>query len=82
MLVLRPADAAETSVAYKMAMENTHTPTALILSAVRHHYHVGRAFRRYHCVSAAFGAECGLIAGASGGSRKVFDVLARQYVPR
>ncbi len=32
MLVLRPADAAETSVAYKLAMENTHTPTALILS--------------------------------------------------
>ena len=32
MLVLRPADAAETSVAWKMAMENTHTPTALILS--------------------------------------------------
>ncbi len=32
MLVLRPADAAETSVAWKMAMDNTHTPTALILS--------------------------------------------------
>ncbi len=32
MLVLRPADSAETSVAYKMAMENTDTPTALILS--------------------------------------------------
>lgn len=32
MLVLRPADAAETSVAYKMAMENKYTPTALILS--------------------------------------------------
>ena len=32
MLVLRPADAAETSVAWSMAMENTHTPTALILS--------------------------------------------------
>ncbi len=32
MLVLRPADAAETSVAWQMAMENTHTPTALILS--------------------------------------------------
>ncbi|MBO6249725.1 MAG: transketolase [Muribaculaceae bacterium] len=32
MLVLRPADAAETSVAWKMAMENVHTPTALILS--------------------------------------------------
>ena len=32
MLVLRPADAAETSVAWKMAMENTDTPTALILT--------------------------------------------------
>ena len=32
MLVLRPADAAETSAAWKMAMENFATPTALILS--------------------------------------------------
>ena len=32
MLVLRPADAAETTVAWRMAMENTQTPTALILS--------------------------------------------------
>lgn len=32
MLVLRPADAAETTVAWKMAMENRNTPTALILS--------------------------------------------------
>lgn len=32
MLVLRPADSAETTVAWKMAMENTLTPTALILS--------------------------------------------------
>lgn len=32
MLVLRPADSAETSVAWKLAMENTSTPTALILS--------------------------------------------------
>ncbi|MEA1896195.1 MAG: transketolase [Bacteroidota bacterium] len=32
VLVLRPADAAETSVAWKMALENTKTPTALILS--------------------------------------------------
>jgi len=32
MLVLRPADAMETSVAWKMALENTHTPTALLLS--------------------------------------------------
>lgn len=32
MLVLRPADGNETTVAWKMAMENTETPTALILS--------------------------------------------------
>jgi len=32
LLALRPADAAETSVAWKMAMENTTTPTALVLS--------------------------------------------------
>ena len=32
MLVLRPADSAETTVAWKMAMENTLKPTALILS--------------------------------------------------
>jgi transketolase len=32
LLVLRPADAAETTVAWKMAVENTKTPTALILS--------------------------------------------------
>ncbi len=32
MLVLRPADSAETIVAWKMALENKKTPTALILS--------------------------------------------------
>lgn len=32
MLVLRPADSAETNVAWMMAMQNTKTPTALILS--------------------------------------------------
>jgi transketolase len=32
MLVLRPADGTETTVAWKMALENTSTPTALILS--------------------------------------------------
>ncbi|MCL1822449.1 MAG: transketolase, partial [Prolixibacteraceae bacterium] len=31
-LVVRPADAIETNVAWKMAMENTSTPTAMILS--------------------------------------------------
>jgi transketolase len=32
MLVLRPADATETTIAWKMALENRNTPTALILS--------------------------------------------------
>jgi transketolase len=32
LVALRPADAAETSVAWKMALENTRTPTALIFS--------------------------------------------------
>lgn len=32
MLVVRPADANEATVAWKMALENTSTPTALILS--------------------------------------------------
>ncbi|MCH5328435.1 MAG: transketolase [Coprobacter sp.] len=32
VLVFRPADSAETTVAWKLAMENVHTPTALILS--------------------------------------------------
>jgi transketolase len=32
LLALRPADAAETTVAWKMALENLHTPTGLILS--------------------------------------------------
>jgi transketolase len=32
MLVLRPADVQETTVAWKLAMENIHTPTALIFS--------------------------------------------------
>ncbi len=32
MLVLRPADVQEATVAWKLAIENTHTPTGLILS--------------------------------------------------
>jgi transketolase len=32
MLVLRPADTAESIVSWKMAIENKHTPTALLLS--------------------------------------------------
>jgi len=32
MLVLRPADVQETTVAWKLAIENTHTPTGLIFS--------------------------------------------------
>ena len=37
MLVLRPADVTETTIAWKMAMENTATPTALIFSPSEHH---------------------------------------------
>jgi transketolase len=32
MVVLRPADATETTIAWKLALENSKTPTALILS--------------------------------------------------
>ena len=32
MLVLRPADAEETTIAWKLAMENMSTPTGLIFS--------------------------------------------------
>ncbi len=32
MLVIRPADSAETTIAWKMAMENTDSPTGLILT--------------------------------------------------
>lgn len=32
MLVLRPADVEEATIAWKMALENTHTPTGLIFS--------------------------------------------------
>ena len=32
MLVLRPADVEETTVAWKMALENIDSPTGLILS--------------------------------------------------
>lgn len=32
VLVLRPADAAEATIAWDMAMDNTHTPTALIFT--------------------------------------------------
>ena len=32
LLALRPADSAETGVGWRMALENTHTPTALLLS--------------------------------------------------
>ena len=57
MLVLRPADAAETSVAYKMAMENKHTPTALILS--RQDIKDLPAPEGKTRAEAALGAECG-----------------------
>ena len=46
MLVLRPADAEETIQAWKLAMENTSTPTALIL------------FKTKHCQSSGWNRLC------------------------
>ena len=40
MLVLRPADVEEATVSWKMAMENTATPTGLIFHA-KHHQPAG-----------------------------------------
>ena len=55
MLVLRPADSTETVVAWKMAMENTSTPTGLILSR-QNITDLPAAADRY---SEALQAECG-----------------------
>ncbi len=58
MLVLRPADAAETTVAWKMAMENTDTPTALLLSRqnIKDVPSPGDIDRFTHALSAIHGA--------------------------
>jgi transketolase len=63
VLVLRPADAAETSVAWKIALQNTQTPTALILT--RQNIPVIPAEDRY---TQALGAEKGayIISGSDG----------------
>ncbi|HUI92649.1 MAG TPA: transketolase [Chitinivibrionales bacterium] len=58
MLVLRPADSAETTVAWKLAMENTQSPTALLLSRqVMPELPVFKGPSRYHdACNAARGA--------------------------
>jgi transketolase len=56
-LVLRPADAVETTVAWKMAMENINTPTALILS--RQNIPDIPAFEGSHRLTDALQAEKG-----------------------
>ena len=81
MLVIRPADAQETTVAWQMAMENTHTPTALILSrqniadlpegndysqAQKGAYVVAGSDEDYEAVLVASGSEVStLVAGAA-----------------
>lgn len=65
MLVVRPADAEETTVCWRMAMENTATPTALILS--RQNIDMLPAGNDYS------GAEKGAYIVA--GSDKAFDVI-------
>ncbi|MDE6450012.1 MAG: transketolase, partial [Muribaculaceae bacterium] len=47
VLVLRPGDSAETSVAWKMALENQSTPTALILSRQNIPEHPASSGNRY-----------------------------------
>ncbi len=50
MLVLRPADAKETTVAWAMAMENTNTPSALILSRQNiNNLHAGNDYEQARC---------------------------------
>ena len=61
MMVLRPADAVETTVAWKMALENDTTPTALILSRqgipdVPAHARFNQVYR---CPSGRKGCLCG-----------------------
>ncbi|MGE5361693.1 MAG: transketolase family protein [Bacteroidales bacterium] len=53
MLVLRPADGAETVVAWKMALENRETPTALIFSRQNVADLPGRAGSRFADAEAA-----------------------------
>ena len=48
LLALRPADACETSVAWKMAMENKNSPTALILSRQNIKDLPAKSGSRYH----------------------------------
>lgn len=61
MLVLRPADVEETTVAWRMALENTHTPTALILSRQNINDLPAKSNRKEEAVKAEKGAyvvEC------------------------
>ncbi|MBQ7254342.1 MAG: transketolase [Bacteroidales bacterium] len=79
-LVLRPADVEETTVAWKLAMENTSTPTCLILSrqnitnlpegndysqVAKGAYVVAGSDERYDVIMVASGSEVStLVAGA------------------
>jgi transketolase len=56
MLVLRPADVNETTVAWKMAMDNTSTPTALILSRQNVNDLPARSNRYEEALGASHGA--------------------------
>ena len=57
MLVLRPADSAETTVAWKMALENKKSPTGLILSRQNITDIPSPSFKRYSdALKSSFGA--------------------------
>jgi len=77
VLVLRPADAQETTAAWKMALENTDTPTALILSR-QNIKELPAASSR---VKEAFNAEKGAyIVEAAGGTPDVVLVASGSEV--
>ncbi|HCM21585.1 MAG TPA: transketolase [Porphyromonadaceae bacterium] len=56
MLVLRPADVHETTVAWKLALQNSHTPTGLILSRQNIHDLPARKDRYEEALQAGKGA--------------------------
>ncbi|MDR1585490.1 MAG: transketolase [Prevotellaceae bacterium] len=56
MLVLRPADVEETTVAWRLAMENTHTPTGLIFSRQNINDLPAKTSRKAEAAQAAKGA--------------------------
>jgi transketolase len=78
MLVLRPADAPETNIAWKLALENTKTPTALILS--RQNIKTLPAYGQERIVAAAMAARGAYIVTDTPGKPHVIMVASGSEV--